>query len=332
MLNKQLLTMSTKKIISALLLLLICSLSFAQNSFRRTQIKPVYSSLQNTTDISINAGLTGFLGDLGGTRGKGEPFSKDLNGVSMRPLIGISYGYYPKSWLKIMGTFNYTTITGGDSVIKTRIHQSLGRFDRNLSFRSRLEELSVNGELYPLQLLNKMHRETLLKPFVGLGLGIFHFNPKAELNGQWIALKPLHTEGEGFAEYPDSKNYSLYQFYIPFTFGFKYRLDDQMSLAFSATFRKTFTDYLDDVSKTYIDPTLFDKYLSPGNAALAKQLYYRGLNPTPPKPGSPRAFSNSKDSYTSLYITFSYNFGERKSREDRISDRVIKVKRFRKKQ
>ena len=104
-----------------------------------------------------------------------------------------------------------------------------------------------------------------------------------------------------------------------------------MSLAFTATFRKCFSDYLDDVSKTYIDPTLFDKYLSPTNAALAKQLYYRGLNPTPPKPGTPRAYSSTKDSYTSLYVTFNYNFGVRKSREDRVSDRVIRVKRFRKK-
>ena len=320
-----------KKIITALLLLLIGSATYAQYNFRRTTIKPVYSSMENTTEIGINAGMTGFLGDLGGTAGKGEPFSKDLNGVSMRPLIGLSYGYYPKNWLKVNATFNYTTISGADSVIKTKIHQSLGRFERNLSFRSRVEELSVNAELYPLQLINKMHRETLLKPFVGLGLGAFHFNPKAELNGQWIALKPLHTEGEGFSEYPDSKNYSLYQFYIPFNLGFKYRLDDQLSLSFTATFRKTFTDYLDDVSKTYIDPSLFSKYLSPTDAALAKQLYYRGLSSTPPKPGSARAYSNSNDSYTSLYITLNYNFGVRKSRKDRISDRVIKVKRFRKK-
>ncbi|MDQ2752353.1 MAG: DUF6089 family protein [Bacteroidota bacterium] len=323
---------TTKKTIPALLLLLIGSATYAQNNFRRTQIKPVYSSMENTTEIGINAGMTGFLGDLGGTRGKGEPFSKDLNGISMRPILGLSYGYYPKSWLKVNATFNYTTISGADSVIKTKIHQSLGRFERNLSFRSRVEELSVNGEFYPLQLLSRTHRETLLKPFVGFGVGVFHFNPQAELTGQWIALKPLHLEGEGFTEYPDSKNYSLYQFYIPFNLGFKYRLDDQLSLSFTATFRKTFTDYLDDVSKTYIDPTLFSKYLSPNDAALAKQLYYRGLSSTPPKPGSPRAYSNSNDSYTSLYITLNYNFGRIRSREESVSDRIIKVKRFRKRQ
>ncbi len=319
-----------KKTITALLLLLIGSASFAQYNFRRTQIKPVYSSRENTTEIGINAGMNAFMGDLGGTAGKGEPFSKDLNGISMRPLLGLSFGYYPKSWLKLNATFNYTTNAGADSVIKTKIHQSLGRWERNLSFRSRVEELSLNVEWYPLQSFNPTHRETLLKPFVGVGVGGFHFNPQAELNGQWIALKPLHLEGEGFSEYPNSKNYSLYQFYIPVNLGFKYRLDDQLALAFTATFRKCFSDYLDDVSQTYIDPTLFNKYLSPNDAALAKQLYYRGSSTTPPKPGSPRAYSTTKDSYTSLYLTLTYNFGERKSKEDRVSDRVIKVKRFRK--
>ncbi len=313
-----------------LLLVLASTLSFAQNNFKRTIIKPKYSSFAGSTELTVNAGLTAFLGDLGGTRGKGESFSKDLNGVSFRPHIGLSYGYYPAGWIKTMVTLNYTTITGADSVIKSKIKQSMGRYNRNLSFRSRVQELSVNAEIYPLQLINKNHRETLFKPFIGAGLGIFHFNPKAELNGEWIELKPLRLEGEGFSEYPDSKEYSLYQFYIPVTLGFKYRVDDQMTLGFGATFRKTFTDNLDDVSKTYIDPTLFDKYLSPEQTILAKQLYYRGTKSKLPTPGSQRAYSERKDSYTTLYLTFSYNFG-RKDREDEISDRIIKVKRFRNK-
>ena len=317
------------KTISTLLLLLICSLSFAQNNFKRTRIKPEYSTLQNTSEVGVNVGMTAFLGDLGGTRGKGRPFSKDLNGISFRPHLGLSYGYYPMSWLKVMGTFNYTTITGADSVIKTKINQSAGRYERNLSFRSRVQELQLTGEIYPLQIFDKTHRETLLKPFVGAGIGVFHFNPKAKLNGDWIALKPLRLEGEGFSEYPQSKQYSLYQFYIPVTGGVKYRLDDQISLAASITFRKTFTDYLDDVSKVYVDPALFDKYLSSNDASLARQLYYRGRDNKPPKPGSIRSYSERKDSYTTIFVTFNYNFGLRKTKEERVSDRVIKVKRFR---
>ncbi len=318
--------MTTKSIITFLLLLASFS-SFAQIKYINRWPKPEYSSWEGTREFSFHAGLTSFLGDLGGTRGKGQPFSKDLNGISFRPHMGISYGIYPKKWLKVMATANYTTITGADSVIKTKVAQSYGRYMRNLSFRSRVEEFSVTGEIYPIQIINKTHRETLLKPFVGTGIGIFHFNPKAELNGQWVALKPLRLEGQGFTEYPQSKPYSLVQFYIPLTFGFKYRLDDQMSVAFSTTFRKTFTDYLDDVSKVYIDPALFNTYLPKEYALLATQLYYRGNNPALPKPGKPRAYSERADSYTSLFFSFSYNLG--KKGEQYISDRVIKVKPYR---
>ena len=319
-----------KKSTIALVLLMMGMSSYAQRTFSYTKIKPAYSDMQYTSEVGINVGLTAFLGDLGGTRGKGEPYSKDLNGIVFRPHIGISYAYYPKSWLKVQGTFNYTTITGADSVIKSRIHQSQGRYDRNLSFRSRIEELSANLELYPLQLINRTHRETLLKPFIGVGVGGFHFNPKAELNGDWVELQPLKLEGEGFSEYPDSKEYKLYQFYIPLTLGFKYRLDDNISIGFQATFRKTFTDYLDDVSNhLYVDPTLFSKYLSADQAVLANQLYYRGDPTKPINPKQLRSDGDNKDSYSTLAITFAYNLGTKKAKEQKQAERVVKVKRTR---
>ncbi len=317
-----------KKTTIALALLMTGICSYAQKSFSYTKIKPVYSDMQYTSEVGINAGLTAFLGDLGGTRGKGENFSKDLNGIVFRPHIGVSYAYYPLSWLKVHGTLNYTTLTGADSVIKSRYKQSKGRFERNLSFRSRVEELSVGAELYPLQLINRTHRETLLKPFVGIGVGMFHFNPQTKLNGDWVDLQPLKLEGEGFAEYPDSKEYKLYQFYIPLTLGFKYRLDDNISIGFQATFRKTFTDYIDDVSNhVYVDPTLFDKYLSSDKAALAKQLYYRGDPNKPINPKQLRSDGSNKDSYSTLAITFAYNLGTKREKAQRQSERVVKVKR-----
>ncbi len=244
----------SKKTIITLSCLCVCLSSFSQANLHYKRLKPEYSSWAKSTEVSVHTGLTAFLGDLGGTRGKGQPFSKDLNGISFRPHLGLSFSYYPQGWYKLTATANYTTITGADSVIKSKVKQSYGRYMRNLSFRSRVEELQLSGEMYPIQLINKIHRETLLKPFVGAGFGVLHFNPKAEINGGWAELQPLRLEGQGFAEYPDSKEYSLYQLYIPMTFGFKYRLDDQISVAFSTTFRKTFTDYLDDVHGKYIDP------------------------------------------------------------------------------
>jgi hypothetical protein len=58
-------------------------------------------------------------------------------------------------------------------------------------------------------------------------------------------------------------------------FGVKYYLKESMYIGFEILHRKTFTDYVDDVSTTYIDPALFDIYLTPENAIMAKQLMYR---------------------------------------------------------
>ena len=320
--------MKKSTIAFALMITAVCS--YGQGNFTRTRFKPDYTTMQYTTEVGINVGLTAFLGDLGGTRGKGENFSKDLNGIVFRPHVGVSLSFYPQSYLKLGATLNYTTITGADSVIKSRYKQSYGRYLRNLSFRSRVEEASVGFELYPLQFISRTHRETLLKPFIGAGVGVFHFDPEAQLKGEWIKLQPLSLEGEGFAEYPDSKPYKLTQLYIPLTFGFKYRLDDNISLGFQATFRKTFSDYLDDVSHhIYIDPSLFGKYLSADDATLAQQLYYRGDPNKPIKPGQLRSDNEKNDSYTTLAVTFAYNFGTRKDREDRDIERVMKVKRIR---
>ena len=46
-------------------------------------------------------------------------------------------------------------------------------------------------------------------PYVTGGAAVFTFNPKAEYNGEWVALQPLGTEGQGLPQYPDRKKYSL---------------------------------------------------------------------------------------------------------------------------
>jgi hypothetical protein len=91
-----------------------------------------------------------------------------------------------------------------------------------------------------------------------------------------VALQPLHLEGQGFAEYPDRKQYKLTQLNIPVGFGVKYYIRENLYIGFEVLHRKLFTDYVDDVSTNYVDPIYFDKYLTPANAAIARRLYYRG--------------------------------------------------------
>ncbi len=166
-----------------------------------------------------------------------------------------------------------------------------------------------------------------LRPYGVLGVGVFHFNPQGSLtdangNTTWYYLKPLHTEGEGFAEYPQRKNYSLTQVNIPMGFGAKYYVSDRVSLSMEVLYRKTFTDYIDDVSTTYIDPSLFDKYLTPQNAAIARQIsdkVYAIVNPglARNEPGTQRGDPKQDDAYFNVFMKFAVRIGSILSTYDR---------------
>jgi hypothetical protein len=89
------------------------------------------------------------------------------------------------------------------------------------------------------------------------GIGFFAFNPQAKLNGEWIDLQPLSTEGEGFPEYPNRKPYKLKQFNFPVGIGLKYKLTPMFNISVEGMSRILNTDYLDDVSNEYIDQQAF---------------------------------------------------------------------------
>jgi hypothetical protein len=151
-----------------------------------------------------------------------------------------------------------------------------------------------------------------LSPYVVAGLGWFKFNPQLYDNGRYIDLRPLRTEGQGMAEYKDRPIYHLSQANVPFGFGIKYELSQMFTIRGEVVHRFLFTDYLDDVSKTYIDPSLFDKYLTPMQASQANAVYSRKRE-TPPVPGQPRGNEDSNDSY----VTFSLKLGVTLGRERR---------------
>jgi hypothetical protein len=75
-------------------------------------------------------------------------------------------------------------------------------------------------------------------------------NPMAKFEGKWHSLRKLHTEGQGFV--PSRKEYSNWQFSIPFGIGMKYTIDKKSSIGLEYGLRKTFTDYMDDVSTSYV--------------------------------------------------------------------------------
>jgi hypothetical protein len=232
-------------------------------------------------EAGIGIGPSFFLGDLGGNRGKGKTFIKDVNFPVTKLMKGIYLNYYPAEWFGFRIAANIGVLEGYDSLVSTDGKDELERKKRNLGFRSNIKEVYAAIEIYPTVFMEQY--DGLLgkiRPYGVAGFGMFKHNPKAiytEPNGtkRWVELKPLRLEGQGMAEYPNKKEYSLNQYALIMGGGFKYYIKENMYIGLEILHRKTFTDYLDDVSTTYIDPQYFDVYLTPDQAAQARQLAYR---------------------------------------------------------
>ena len=258
----------------SILLLLICTTLFS-TSYSQSFL---FGKGDFKIETGVNFGPSFFLGDLGGNRGKGTGFLKDLNLGLTKMMKGVFFTVYPNKWLGLRLAADYTYLEGRDDIIKTTGIDELWRKQRNLDFKTDVWEVYGCVELFPTMFFNRQSEfEPRLRPYGLLGLGIFHFNPQGSItnsNGSksWYYLQPLRTEGEGMPEYPYSKPYKLTQMNIPMGGGIKYYISERFNFSMEVLYRKTFTDYIDDVSKVYIDPTNFAKYLSAQNAAIATKI------------------------------------------------------------
>jgi hypothetical protein len=272
-----------------------------------------------TYEAGISIGPMNSLTDIGGRNGKGRRGPKDLN-IKSTTLYGSLYGmaiYKHSLALRLEGTVG--SVKSYDSLLKsTKINQgAIGRYSRNLSFRSPIYELSLTAEFHPIDFFGNTDPERYppaLSPYLIGGVGVFHFNPQANLNGKWIDLRPLHTEGEGFTEYPNSKEYKLTKLNVPVGAGIYFELSPSLNLRIEYINRMLFTDYLDDVHNKYIDPAVFQKYLNGDNLTNALILNNRGRTDVLPeqttaRPGGRRGNPLNNDSYFTINFKVGYAFG-----------------------
>ena len=264
-------------------------------------------------ETGIATGPMVFMGDLGGNPGVGKPLLKDYNIPSTRYEIGAYITCYPQPWLGIRFMITHGELYGSDALTNAKNGEELSRKNRNLDFKSQLNEGLLMAEFMPTVFLEDDPGQFIgkIRPYGLLGIGVFHFNPQGSYtdslgNTSWQYLRPLHTEGEGFAEYPGRKMYSLTQFTIPMGFGARYYMNDRFTVSAEVLHRKTFTHYIDDVSTTYIDPSLFYKYLPYGQAVIADNISnkspMRSDPESPYQPGDKRGDSSRDNAY------FSFNF------------------------
>lgn len=277
-----------------------------------------YSQLSAGTywEGGVTIAPSNFLGDLGGNFGKGSTFLKDNNISMTRFFAGGFMAVYPSEWLGARFALNYGRIAGDDAVIKGKGGLEESRRGRNLNFRSSILEVFAVAEVYPTVFFEADPTDVYHKfrPYGVAGVGLFHFNPKGQdpATGEWVALHPLRTEGQGMGEYPDRQPYKLWAMNIPFGVGVKYFLNDNVSLSLEIIHRFTMTDYIDDVSTEYINPDFFYNYLPASQAAVADRIYNKSplrAGSSTYGPGAKRGTRENNDGYYTAGFKLAFRLG-----------------------
>lgn len=180
-------------------------------------------------------------------------------------------------------------------------------YRRNLSFNTNVWELSLQGDFNFFRFMPG-EPEYRFTPYVTLGVGVFSYDPFAYLRGEKVYLRPIGTEGQGSALYPDRKQYSTMAISIPFGAGIKYALNERFNIGFEVLYRFTNTDYLDDVSTTYVSPETFPANPdgSPSQALLLSDRSYELGQPIG-IPGRQRGNSKQKDHFVTAMVHLTFN-------------------------
>lgn len=252
---------------------------------------PVLATAQNRLQLTLSGGFANYYGDL-----QSKPLTMDQSHGG----FGLGLKYDLTEHFAVKGGVFYARLSADDKNNKASLQF------RNLNFHTRLLEANLMAEYSLFSLQNKK-----FTPYIFGGLSVFHFNPYTfDSTGGKYYLRPLSTEGQGLAAYPDRKEYKRTQLALPFGGGLRLRVSEKVTLAYEFGLRKTFTDYLDDVSTTYVDPAILLAERGP----KAVELSYRGGelkngDPAYPTEGSVRGGADFKDWYYFSGITVTIGIG-----------------------
>jgi len=229
----------------SLLAIILCLSFFSIRSFSQDGSKATY--------IGLFVGKMNYQGDLN-PNSFTFAHSKFTTAVTIRQTLN--------RWISLKGGFAIGSIEAADKYNRDYLKP------RNLSFYTTIKEASLSMETSLLDLST-----THFTPYVYGSVSVFHFNPWAYDNsGKKVFLQPLSTEGQGLSQFPKQKQYKLTQLALGFGVGARYAICDNMNIGVEFSQRKTFTDYLDDVSSIYVDRNA----LLQAKGAKAVEMAYRG--------------------------------------------------------
>ncbi len=258
------------------------------------------------TEVHFGAGPSNFLGELGGANQIGTNYLKDLEISQTRLSLSGGLRYKLSQMFSLNTKITYGKLSGDDNLTK-----EFFRSYRNLNFKTNIWEASTNlevafireqvGHRYRLHGV-RGQRGFEMSAYGFIGIGAFYFNPKGQNNGTWVKLRDLGTEGQGITS--TRKKYSNVQVCIPLGIGFKYSFDRRWGIGLEYGIRKTFTDYIDDASKTYYN----NNTLLLENGALAAAMADKSSKEFPyiTAAGEQRGDPRDKDSYMFAIISINY--------------------------
>lgn len=264
-------------------------------------------------EYGFTVGGSNLLSDLGGTGGKGMGFLKDNNFPATRFAAGVFATYHPKNYLGIRVSGNFGKYYADDALIKSKGGMEETRIARNNNVRTNITDVSVMAIFYPTAIFTRAGEDMTgsFQPFISAGVGYFKFNPHGQdpANGNWVALQPLRTEGQGII--PGVNEYKLSGMTVPLGIGFKYYVSQNFTVSGEVIYRKTFTDYIDDVSTKYVDPSIYNGVFSGSQLALAQRMSNKSGNHrfAQYSPGSKRGTETNNDAFYTIGLTFGWRIG-----------------------
>lgn len=256
---------------------------------------PFIASAQSHHEFGLSAGAANYYGDLQ---------NKLYPNYGFRPMGGLMYKYFFNPNLGIRFGASYSNVTAADSLSDIAVKKA-----RNLRFASNIFE--VHGG-FELNLFRVEKERTKFSPYIFGGLALFHFNPYTDgMRGEKVYLRPLATEGQNLPVYPDRKEYKLTNIAFPIGGGLKVFVGKTFFITAEAGFRYTNTDYLDDVSKSYVNLDVLKAY----KGQQSVDLSFRGDEINNIFPGNEQVSNNPSSIRNQQYPDYKYQRGDSKAND-----------------
>jgi opacity protein-like surface antigen len=286
-------------------ILLAVILFFSVGIFSEAQAQRWFKT--SSLEFGILGGFSHYSGDLTQSYFETRGF---------KPSFGIITRYTPRELVTFRLSGQYGAIAGDDRWYEDQ--NDVAR--RNLHFKSVLWDFTGAAEINLKRM--DVREKRGVYPYGFIGVSVFKYNPLAQFeydatsphlarvpndyaslasrDGEWVELQPLGTEGQETTEFNERRRYNLTQLAVPVGAGLKFKLSNNWTLGVEYGVRVTFTDYLDDVSMTYVDPSRIEGQYGAMSAAMGDR------SPTLHFEDDARGNPEKNDMYGILGVSFTY--------------------------